>query len=563
MLGLLLFGGSLCAERHPAYLYLGFAAFFLGYFGAYHFIRDLLLPIEGPARPVLLWASRLPGPYRAINGLMFNLLLGILALGVSRRWKDERLAFHCHYLGVSFSVAACVYSGFEPRAAMICLSGYTVLYLLATWVFESPRVQYLAIASLAGAAYFGSTLLPAITLDQQALGAAMIGLCCSLVVHLLRGCGSAESFRLPWIHGALTLSGVALVATTIAMLQVGATSFLGAWSFLIVSLTAAAVNLDRRETALGYLAALCTNLGAGLALVTGDVSWHWALGLDRYAIVAGLAGLAEVCLGASSGLGRHNENPANRIPGCYAWPLRHLGLVLAGMAVGIAACVPMPLVGLDAIRLINLAIALGASSTAFAIGSAVIYRSEWLAHVTVWTGLTGYFCGVLGVLAQAHVPHLASTVLIALGAACLLLFEIWNWLRLAYFRRPLLYGSLALVTLVMTLAFLLWHPGLHVGVALALAGLALVATLGEMPRSELVYLALIAFFGVWLKGLDPALSLKVPTSSLWFGLALGFYNLILLGAVESIRARSSREGHEPLLSQAVLDRSRARGCSLP
>ena len=93
---------------------------------------------------------------------------------------------------------------------MICMSGYTVLYLLATRVFAAPRVQYLAIASLAGAAYFGSTLLPAITLDQQALGAAMIGLFCALVVLLLRGCRSAESFRLPWTHGALILSAVAL-----------------------------------------------------------------------------------------------------------------------------------------------------------------------------------------------------------------------------------------------------------------------------------------------------------------------------------------------------------------
>ena len=528
VLGLLLFGGSLRAERQPAYLYLGFAAFFLSCFGAYHFVRDLLLPIEGPPRQVLIWASRLPGPYRAINGLMFNLLLGILALIVSRRWKDERLALHCHCLGVPFSVAACAYSGFEPRAAMICLSGYTVLYLLATRVFASPRVQYLAIASLAGAAYFGSTLLPAITLGQQALGAATIGLFCSLVVLLLRGCRSAESFRLPWTHGALTLSGVALVATTIAMLQVGATSFLGSWSFLIVSLTAAAVNLDRRAAALGCLAVLCANVAAGLALVTGDVSWHWALGLDRYAIVAGLAGLAEVCLGAWTGFGRHDENPADRISDCHAWPLRHLGLVLAGMAVGLsAACVPMPLAGENAIRLINLAIALGASSTAFAIGSSVIYRSESLAHVTVWTGLASYFCGVLGVLVRAQVPHVAPTVLIALGAACLLLFEIWNRLRLAHLRRPLLYGSVALVVAVIPIAFLLWRPGLHVGMALALSGLALVAIPGEMPRRELVYLALVAFFGVWLKGLD----LKAPTLSLWFGLALGSLQRCTVGAL--------------------------------
>ena len=297
LLGLLLFGGSLRAERLPAYLYLSFAAVFLGYFGAYYFVRDLLLPIEGPARHALIWVGRLPGPYRAINGLAFNLFLGMLALGLSRRWKNERLASHCHYLGLPFSLAACAYSGFEPRAAVICLSGYAVLDLLATRVFAEPRVQYLAIGSLAAAAYFGSTLVPTITLGQQALGGGLIGLFCGLVVLLLRGCRATEPFRLPWAHGALVLSGVASVAMTIAMLQIGATTYVSAWCFLVVSLTAATVNVDRRVTALGYLSILSLNVAAALALVTGDVTGHWALGLDRYAIVAGLAGLAEVCLG--------------------------------------------------------------------------------------------------------------------------------------------------------------------------------------------------------------------------------------------------------------------------
>jgi len=559
VLGLLLFGGSLRAERQPAYLYLGCAAFFLSYFGAYHFVRDLFLPIDGPARQALLWASRLPGPYRAINGLIFNLLLGILALVFSRRWKDERLARHCHHLGVPFSVAACAYSGFEPRAALICLSGYTVLDLLATWVFASPRVQYLAISSLAAAAYFGSTLLPAITLGQQALGAAMIGLCCALVVLLLRGCRSAEAYRLPWTQGALTLSGVALVAATIAMLQLGATSFLGGLSFLTVSLTAAAVNLDRREAAVGYLAVLCANLAAGLAIVTGDVSWHWALGLDRYAIIAAFAGLAEVGLGAWTGSGRREETAGDRVFDDYAWPLRHLGLVLAGLALWLcAACLPMPVAEQNAYRLIRLAIALGTSSTAFAIGSSVIYTSEALAHVTVWTGLASYFCGVLGVLVRAQVPHVFPTLLIALGAVSLLLYEIWRWLRLAHLRQALLFGSVAVVVMVIPIAFSLWRPGLHVGIALALSGLALVAIQGELPRRELVYLALVAFFGVWLKGFDAALSLRVPTASLWFGLALGSYDLILLGVMEIIQGRSSGAGQEPVLRQAALDRSRAR-----
>ena len=559
VLGLLLFGGSLRAERLPAYVYLFFAACFVSYFAAYHFVRDLLLPTDGPARQVLIWASGLPGSYRAINGLLFNLGLGILALVVSRRWKNIRLARHCHYLGVPFSVAACAYSGFEPTAAVICMSGYTVLYLLATRVFASPRVQYLAIATLAAAAYFGSTLLPAITLGEQALAAALIGLGCSLVVLLLRGYRSSEAYRLPWAHGALTLSGVAILATTVAMLQLGATSFLGVWSLLTVSLAAAALNLDRSNAALSYLAMICANLAAGLALVTGDVQWHWALGLDRYAIIAGLAGLAEVALGEWTGSGRRESTSGDHILDDYAWPLRHLGFVLAGLAVWLcAACLPIPVAAENAYRLINLAVALGASSTAFAIGSSVIYTSEALAHVTVWTGLASYFCGVLGVLVRAQVPHVVATLLIALGLVSLLLFEVWKRLRLESFHRPLLYGSAAVVIMVIPIAFALWRPGLHIGIALALGGLALVAIQGAMPRGELVYLALIAFFGVWLKAFSSALRLELPTLTLWFGLALASYELLLLGAVEIIRTRPGRAGHEALFMQAVLNRSRAR-----
>ncbi len=178
--------------------------------------------------------------------------------------------------------------------------------------------------------------------------------------------------------------------------------------------------------------------------------------------------------------------------------------------------------------------------------------------MTVWTGLASYLCGVLGVLVRAQVPHVAPTVLIALGAVSLLLYEIWKWLRLAHFRQALLYGSAAVVIMVIPIAFSLWRPGLHVGIALALSGLALVAIQGEMPRRELVYLALVAFCGVWLKVFDSALRFEVPTSSLWFGLALASYSLILLCVVEIIRARSSDVWDGSLFRQAVVDRSRAR-----
>ena len=81
---------------------------------------------------------------------------------------------------------------------------------------------------------------------------------------------------------------------------------------------------------------------------------------------------------------------------------------------------------------------------------------EWLAHVTVWTGLASYFCGVLGVLVRAGVPHVGPTVLIALAAASLLLFEIWNRLRLDVFPPALALRFARAGLTVMPIAFLLW-----------------------------------------------------------------------------------------------------------
>ena len=98
-----------------------------------------------------------------------------LSLWFGKFWNDRRLARHCHYIGLPLSIAACVWSGFEPLAAVICLSGYAILYLLAVWTFAAPAVTYLAAAAIAGACYFGTTLVPGITAADQALAGALLG----------------------------------------------------------------------------------------------------------------------------------------------------------------------------------------------------------------------------------------------------------------------------------------------------------------------------------------------------------------------------------------------------
>ncbi|MGC8639119.1 MAG: hypothetical protein ACP5XB_04490 [Isosphaeraceae bacterium] len=520
LIGLSLFVESLRLERHPAYLYMGFGAFALAYF---------------EARQALGYEPLLQGAYRSINGLFFNGVLAALAVDFARRWKDRRLVRHCHYIGVPLSVAACVYSGFDSKAALICMSGYTVLYLLASWVFAAPLVQYLAIAAMSGAAYFGSTLLPSISLGQQALGAAGIGLGCSLVFLLLQPFRTTDAFRLPWAHGSLVLSALAIAGATLAMLQAGTPSLLGACAFLAVSLAAAVLNLEQRETALGYLAVLCANMAGALAIVSLDLTRHWGLALDRYAILAGLAGLAEISLGA--GLGRDNrDQDPRRISSSYVWPPRHLGLFLPALAVVLCGVSLLdPAAEWNADHLITIAIALGTSATAFAIGSMAVYRAIWLAHLTVWTALAAYACGLLGTLELAGLPRVAATFGVGLAAAGIVLFQIWSVPRLAHYRRALLLPILILAPLAGIFALGTWQAHAHAILSLLLSGMALVALVGEFRRPAIAHLALVAFLGVWIKALDPALGVPIPSSTLWVGLGLTSFNLILLGLAELLR----------------------------
>ena len=289
------------------------------------------------------------------------------------------------------------------------------------------------------------------------------------------------------------------------MLLSGATSFLAALAFLLVSATAVLANIEERKEALGYLSLLSVNVSAALGLVTANVTWHWALGSERYAVVAGLAGLIEVSLGALLGLITREEGPRKPLRS-YVWPLRQLGLIVAAVAVGLCAWrLLAPIEVQDTNTLIEIAVALGSSAAAFAIGTVVVYSAQWLAFATVWTAVAAYFCGVLGVLRLAHVARLGATMDIALAAGSLLLFAVWHQLRISYYRKPLLYTALALVMIAGPVAYALWQPSGHVALALALCGLALVAIIGEIPRASLVHLSLVAFFGVWLKGLDQAL----------------------------------------------------------
>ena len=178
LLGFGLYAVSLRVKRQPVFLYLAIGALVAARVGAHYFLADRIRMVIDGIRVALGYHEFLPWPFLAMLGLVLNLVLALLSLWFSRVWKDERLARHCHYIGLPLAIAACLSSGFEPLAGAICLSGYTIGFAVAVWLFAAPALTFLTIGALVGAAYFGSTFIPGVTVADQ--GAA--GRCAGLVL---------------------------------------------------------------------------------------------------------------------------------------------------------------------------------------------------------------------------------------------------------------------------------------------------------------------------------------------------------------------------------------------
>ena len=138
VLGLGLYATSLRNLRHPAFLYLSAGALAVAGLGIRFFVAGRLHLVEEIVRTALHYPGHLPWPFRAIPALVASTALASLSIWITRNWNDRGLARHCHYLGVPLSIAACLASTFEPVAALICLSGYSILYLFAVWAFAAP-----------------------------------------------------------------------------------------------------------------------------------------------------------------------------------------------------------------------------------------------------------------------------------------------------------------------------------------------------------------------------------------------------------------------------------------
>lgn len=294
LLGLGLFAALLRAERHPAYLYLAFGALFVAYFGTHFFVRDLMRQVLHAAGQALGYRGRLPEPFKAINGAVFNLVLAGLSSRFRRAWNDERLAWHCHAIGLPLAVGACVFSAFEPKAAVICLPLYVVLFGLGAWRFAAPRLLHLACASATGAVYFGTSLALAPSVAGWAIAAVALAIVFEGVATLLARLAVPASYQAPLRRGSVALCAAALGLCAWGRLGADASEGLWARGERTIALTAALgglVVVSRRFTTVPVaILTLTTALGAWLAGV------EWVLGTGRapaavYGLLLGTFGL--------------------------------------------------------------------------------------------------------------------------------------------------------------------------------------------------------------------------------------------------------------------------------
>ena len=295
VLGLALYATSLRATRLPAYLYAGFAALFLAYFGAFYFAKDLVHSVEEAARRAMGYDRPLPAAFKAINGLLFSVGLAGLARFFARRWSDDRLSRHCHYIGLPMSIAACVFSGLEPMAALICLGGYAILYAIGARLYSEPRLIYLACAAMAGSAFFGASMAGASAIGLRSMIASALGLAFWAIPKLPSMVRAGETYRRPLIHAARVMAAFAMVAATIASIRDGMISPLATVAFLLTATLALLNGREAPRTSI-YLLALAALLGTWLGgshLLIGNRPTSlmvYGLIIALFAIVALVAG---------------------------------------------------------------------------------------------------------------------------------------------------------------------------------------------------------------------------------------------------------------------------------
>jgi tetratricopeptide (TPR) repeat protein len=570
LIGLYLYVRCLCLERRPAYLYAGFAALFLAYFGASDLLGGLTATIEAAVSRALGYPGRLPQAFKALNGLVFNAALAGLSLYFARRWGDRRLARHCHAIGLPLSIAACVLSASEPTAAVLTLTGYAVLYAAAARLFAAPRVVYLACAAFAGASAEAATFLGDLTGGARAMALAAIALTFWAVARVLALRGVALDYRRPVIRSARAVSAVALVLAAYAALPPRPATWTAMSAFWILAALYVLIGLEAPRLTVAYAATACG--AVALLLTTRVVTHRVGLPIGEAWFAAKAAALGALFSAASPALRRLADHREARLgrpsrAALYAEPLAALGLILAALGVTLAAFQVADGLVTTPIRLAGVAATLASVAVALVFASAASEGAGWLAYPASLSGSCGAVAAALaGSWAAGRGP--SPAILSALcGGLALILAGLGERLRgvatgwTAHYRRPLLAMTLLAVGLT-------WSSGLGAGddlrlltIALALAAVGLAAVTRQTSAAPVPHLALAGGMAAWLCAATLANGGRLPALSIVGLLVLAFV-LALLAAREAVRLVAPAGG-APEVTPTLPTARRAFGAALP
>ncbi|HWE36689.1 MAG TPA: hypothetical protein VG406_08985 [Isosphaeraceae bacterium] len=500
LLGLALFATLLAVHRHPSYLYLSFGALVVAYFGAYYFLRDLMEGFLLAAGHALGYREKLPEPFKAINGVIFNVALATLSMYFARAWKDGRLARHCHRIGLPLAIAACGFSAFEPKAAVICMACYAPLFAAGAWLFAQPALIYLACAAAVGSASFATTLVPGVTLADRALGASLIGLVFWLVARLQGAAKGAPSYRLPTLHSACATAGAAVVLATLATLPPAVVVRAVPWTFFAVALLLALVTLEdpRRLAATAALGAACAGalllvVAAGRRSIDEGSAIALALAAEGLAIGLGVLGAGLDRLGRPGRLG------------VFARPSHDVSLAL--VVLGLACAderFPRGMTPNDAGGMALAAVAWLLGAGALVLSSLVAYRLRIVAYAAVSALAVACSTATFASMAEWGLSDLAPAAIAAgaFGLAAVLAGDRLDRVRESgsdpLYRGPLLHAGLVAAGLTAPLAVAILPEFGPMAVALALAAAALVVASRVYPEPAAPWAATAFALGAWL-----------------------------------------------------------------
>jgi tetratricopeptide (TPR) repeat protein len=537
-LGLALFASSLTIHRQPSYLYAALGAVFVAYFGVQDIVRDVMAQTLSPFREAFGYHDRLPLPFRALNGVVFNIALAFLAIRFRNRWHDDRLARHCHYIGVPLSIAACVLASVDPKAALLCLPLYVVLYVIGAWLFEQPRLVYLACAATVGTTFAISRLNPSIPLQNRALGTAIIGLLFWTVALGLRVRQGALPYRPPLLHMSVVLSAGAVgLALASVLLPFTVTPAAIAAVFAAAAI-AVLVALDLPMVALAYYAVSSVSLGILLLAVHLGPTELLSLRATRLAIIIEITALAMSALAARV---RRISHTRERFA-LYRFPLAHVGLVQ--VAVGVLTCTaamtfdwPAPATSLFA----RLAIALGLSSAATWIVSRVFYPTLSFAYACVILGSAAFGVAALAGVQRFAIQPQYATLAVFAGVAAFVVQRLGVLLPDAeLYRRPLLHLAFAAVATTWILCAAEPTQYVLVAVALTACSMTMLALTRLYLYRGIAFVALVGFLGAWICAFERVVAVRVPTEALWCACAAFALMLVLSADTLNRRVQRSR-----------------------